>query len=121
MTDAEIKAEFDRLNDQLTAIVGHMSNIEAVVMFHDRKQRNHAYHALMEASEANDGGVSWGGKNLRPVQDGFVARESGLEELDLTEAQLAEAKKKLAQARTREALERRREASRAVKRGKKCG
>ena len=119
MTDAEVKAEFDRLNDQLTAMVGHIANIEAVVMFHDRRKRNHAYHALMEASEANDDGKCWGGKNLRTIPDG-VNPKTGLEGLDLTEAQLIVAKKKLGQAQAREALERKRQASRAVKpKGKK--
>ena len=118
MTDVEIKAEFDRLNDQLTAMVGHIANIEAVVCWHDRRKRNEHYNAIMEACEADPDGVRWRGKNLRTVQDG-IRPETGLEELGLTEAQLTEAKKKLAQAGTREALERKLTASRAMKRGKK--
>lgn len=121
MTEAQLAAEFARLNEQITALVGHIANIEAVVCFDDRAKRTRHYHALMEASEKNDDGIRWGGKDLRIVSDRTGPSETGLEALGLTADQLAEAQKKLGVARVREILGQQVQAARTMKRSKKRG
>ena len=123
MTDDELTSEFTRLNEQMTALVGLVSNIEAVIDFSGRAARKEAYGKLMEACEAGTYGISGARLHEGVVSNGVDTRDegSGLEELDLTEAQLASVEALLTKANAREVLEQKRKASRTVKRSKRRG
>jgi len=115
MTDAQLAAEFARLNEQITALVGLISNIEGVIMYEDRRSRADAYNALMEASEADVDRIFGGRVDSGNVQNRDGGSGPGLEELGLTGAQLAEVQKALAQTRAKQVLGRQPKARRKVK------
>lgn len=124
MTDEELTSEFTRLNEQMTALVSLVSNIEAVIDFKGRAARKAHYVKLMEACEAGTYGISGARLHESLVSNGVDTRDeggSGLEGLELTSEQLEAVQAQLTKTNAREVLEQKRKASRQMKKGKRRG